>query len=40
MYKPGISTSVALTYTKRSTFIPVYILKVFIDKFAHVSFLP
>ena len=33
-----ISTSAALTYTKLSSLIPIYILKVFTEGFVHISF--
>ena len=36
--EPKISTSAALTYTKLSSLIPLYILKVFTEGFVHISF--
>ena len=36
--EPKISTSVALTYTKLSSFIPIYIPKVLGEGFVHISF--
>ena len=35
--EPKISTSVALLYTKLSSFIPIYILKVLTEGFGHIS---
>lgn len=36
--EPEISTSVALIYSKHSSFIPIYILKLFKERFVHISF--
>ena len=36
---PTISTSVALIYTKLSSFIPIYILKVVTEGFIYISFI-
>jgi len=36
-FSPVISTSVALSDTKLSRFIPLYILKVFTEAFVHIS---